>query len=69
MAIVGNFPVNALTRSQLDSLMEKMNPDLVPVAAAAGDATIIKEFLDRCPREVQWITRDVLMQHWVVYYH
>lgn len=44
--------VNALTRAQLESLMEKMNPNVVATAASAGDATTLRHFLERCPTEV-----------------
>ena len=44
--------VSAMASAQLQSLMEKMNPDIVPTAAAAGDAITLREFLNRCPTEV-----------------
>lgn len=37
---------------QLDSLMEKKNPALVPFAAAAGDGSTLRGFLKIAPHDV-----------------
>ena len=37
---------------QLDSLMEKKNSALVPFAAAAGDGSMLREFLKLSPNDV-----------------
>jgi len=44
--------VNPGIHMQLQYLLEKMNPDVVPIATRAGDASILKEFLEKCPNEV-----------------
>jgi len=46
--------VNPGIHIQLQYLLEKMNPDVVPLATRAGDASILKEFLEKCPNEVQF---------------
>ncbi len=61
--------VSALTRAQLESLMEKMNPDLVPMAASAGDATMLKDFLEKCPAEVRDAVPNFLYLNYLTLTH
>ena len=44
--------VNPLLRAQLRAMIQRLDPDTVATAAAAGDSTMLREFLARRPSEV-----------------
>ena len=44
--------VNPILRTQLRAMMQRLDPETVPTAAAAGDVTMLREFLSKSPNEV-----------------
>ena len=44
--------MSPLVKAQLESLKDKMSPEIVPTAAAAGDVSTIRSFLKEQPNEV-----------------
>ena len=44
--------VNPTMRIQLQFLLEAMSPEIIPAAVIAGDASILREYLTKCPHEV-----------------
>ena len=44
--------VNPVVHIQLQFLLETMSPEIIPAAVIAGDASILREYLTKCPHEV-----------------
>ena len=44
--------VNPAVRTKLQFLLETMSPEIIPAAVIAGDASILREYLTKCPHEV-----------------
>ena len=44
--------VNPMLRAQLRAMIQRLDPDTVATAAAAGDSTMLREFLAKRPGEV-----------------
>lgn len=52
--------VNPAVHIQLQFLLETMSPEIIPAAVVAGDASILREYLTKCPHEVTAIVYIVL---------
>ena len=44
--------VNPAVCTKLRFLLETMSPEIIPAAVIAGDASILREYLTKCPHEV-----------------
>lgn len=44
--------VNPAVHTKLRFLLETMSPEIIPAAVIAGDVSILREYLTKCPHEV-----------------